>query len=65
MPGLHFRRKPLIEKALSLWTAGRLERMMGRLAEASLDTRQRPALADPIAHRALMAATEMARRREG
>jgi DNA polymerase III subunit delta len=65
MPGLHFRRKPLIEKALSLWTAGRLERMMGRLAEASLDTRQRPALADAIAHRALMAATEMARRREG
>ncbi len=64
MPGLHFRRKPLVEKALSLWTAARLERIMGRLAEASLDTRQRPALADAIAQRALMAATEMVRRRE-
>jgi DNA polymerase III subunit delta len=65
MPGLHFRRKPVIEKALSLWSAVRLEKIMARLAEASLDTRQRPALAEAIAQRALMAATEMARRREG
>ena len=64
MPGLHFRRKPVIEKALSLWSAARLEKIMARLAEASLDTRQRPALADAVAQRALMAATEMARRRE-
>jgi DNA polymerase-3 subunit delta len=65
MPGLHFRRKPLIEKALSLWSAARLEKIMGRLAEASLDVRQRPAVAEAICQRALMAATEMARRREG
>ncbi len=64
MPGLHFRRKPLVEKALSLWSAARLEKIMARLAEASLDTRQRPALADAIAQRALMAMTEMARRRD-
>lgn len=64
IPGLHFRRKPLVEKALSVWTAARLEKIMARLAEASLDTRQRPALGDAIAQRALMAATEMARRRE-
>jgi DNA polymerase-3 subunit delta len=63
MPGLHFRRKPLIEAAVSAWTATRLERIMARLAEASLDTRQRPALAEAVAQRALMAAAEMARRR--
>jgi DNA polymerase-3 subunit delta len=63
MPGLHFRRKPLIEAAVAAWTAARLERIMARLAEASLDTRQRPVLADAVAQRALMAAAEMARRR--
>jgi DNA polymerase-3 subunit delta len=64
MPGLHFRRKPLVEKAVSAWSAGRLERIMARLAEASLETRQRPALAEAIAQRALMAASEMVRRRD-
>ena len=64
MPGLHFRRKPMIEKAVSSWTAARLERIMARLAEASLETRQRPALAEAIAQRALMSASEMVRRRE-
>jgi DNA polymerase-3 subunit delta len=64
MPGLHFRRKTLVEAAVSAWTAARLERMMARLAEASLDTRQRPALAEAVAQRALMAAADMARRRE-
>jgi DNA polymerase-3 subunit delta len=63
IPGLHFRRKALVEAAVSAWTAARLERIMARLAEASLDTRQRPALAEVVAQRALMAAAEMARRR--
>jgi DNA polymerase III subunit delta len=63
MPGLHFRRKALVEAAVSAWTATRLERIMARLAEASLDTRQRPALAEAVAQRALMAMAEMARRR--
>jgi DNA polymerase III subunit delta len=63
MPGLHFRRKALVEAAVSAWTAARLERIMARLAEASLDTRQRPALAEAVAQRALMAMAEMARRR--
>ena len=65
MPGLHFRRKPLVEKAVSAWNAARLERIMARLAEASLETRQRPALAEAIAQRALMSASEMVRRRDG
>ncbi len=63
IPGLHFRRKPLVEAAVSAWTAARLERIMARLAEASLDTRQRPALAEAVAQRALMATAEMAKRR--
>jgi len=63
MPGLHFRRKPLVEAAVAAWTAARLERIMTRLAEASLETRQRPALAEAAAQRALMAAAEMARRK--
>jgi DNA polymerase-3 subunit delta len=63
MPGLHFRRKSLVETAVSTWTAARLERIMARMAEASLETRQRPALAEAVAQRALMAAAEMVRRR--
>ena len=63
MRGLHFRRKSLVEAAVSTWTAARLELIMTRLAEASLETRQRPALAEAVAQRALMAAAEMARRR--
>jgi len=63
MPGLHFRRKQAVEAAVSAWTAARLERIMARLAEASLDTRQRPALAEAVAQRALMATAEMAKRR--
>jgi DNA polymerase-3 subunit delta len=63
IPGLHFRRKPVVEAAVSAWSAARLERIMARLAEASLDTRQRPALAEAVAQRALMATAEMARRR--
>jgi DNA polymerase-3 subunit delta len=64
LPMLHFRRKSLVEAALSAWTAARLERIMAQLAEASLEARRRPALAEPIAQRALMTAAVMARRRE-
>ena len=64
MRGMHFRRERLVKTALSAWTAVRLERIMARLAEASLETRQRPALGDEIAQRALMAAAEMVRRRD-
>jgi len=63
MPGLHFRRKPQIEAAVSAWTAARLERIMAQFAEASLEARRRPALAEAIAQRALMAAAVMARHR--
>ncbi len=65
MPGLHFRRKTSVEAALSAWTAARLESVMAQFAEASLEARRRPALAEAIAQRALLAAAVMARRREG
>jgi len=62
---VHFRRDRLVKTALSAWTSQRLERIMARFAEASLETRQRPTLAEPVAQRALMAAAEMAKRRVG
>ena len=57
--------RALVEAALSAWTAARLERIMAQFAEASLEARRRPALAEAVAQRALMAAAVMARRREG
>jgi DNA polymerase-3 subunit delta len=63
MPGLHFRRKGPIEAAVSAWTAARLEKIMAQLAEASLEARRRPALADAVAQRALMATAVMARQK--
>jgi hypothetical protein len=35
-PPLHFRRKPLVEAALKVWTAARLVRAMEQLADATL-----------------------------
>jgi DNA polymerase-3 subunit delta len=63
-PPVHFRRQAAIEAALNAWTAARLLRVMGQLAEAVLHTRQQPALAATIAGRAMMAAAVTARRRE-
>jgi DNA polymerase-3 subunit delta len=62
---VHFRRERLVKMALSAWTSQRLERIMMRLAEASLDARQRATLAEAVAQRALMAAAEMVKRRAG
>ncbi len=64
IPGLNFRRKTQVEAALAAWTPARLERIMAQLAEASLEVRRRPALAETIAQRALMATATAARRRE-
>ena len=61
---VHFRRERLVKMALSVWTSRRLERIMMRLAEASLEARQRASLAEAVAQRALMAAAEMVKRRE-
>jgi DNA polymerase-3 subunit delta len=63
-PPIHFRRKPLVEAALKNWTAARLARAMSALAEASLESRRQPALAEAIAQRALLQIATAARRRE-
>jgi len=62
-PPIHFRRKPAIEAALRNWTSARLERTMSQLSDAVLETRRQPALAQAIAHRALMAIAVNARQK--
>ncbi len=61
-PPLHFRRKALVEAALKAWSAARLTVAMAELADAVLDSRRRPALADAIAERALLAIATQGRR---
>ena len=63
VPPVHFRRDAAVKAALSAWTAARLERVMAQLAEAALEVRRRPALADAIAQRALLSIAETVRRR--
>jgi DNA polymerase-3 subunit delta len=63
-PFVHFSRKDAVETALRTWTSARLERAMTQLAEAALETRKQPALAEAIAHRTLLALAVNARRKE-
>jgi DNA polymerase-3 subunit delta len=63
-PPVHFSRKAMVEVALRQWSAPRLVRAMEQLADASLETRRLPALADTIAQRALLSIAETARRRD-
>ena len=63
VPPVHFRRKALVERALATWTVARLEKVMAQLAEAALETRRRPALADAIVERALLSIATAARRK--
>lgn len=62
-PRLHFSREGAINSALRLWTAERIMRAMDQLADAALETRKRPALAEAIALRALLAISTGARAR--
>lgn len=61
-PPVHFRRKALVETALKAWSVARLTVAMAELAAAGLESRRRPALADTIAERALLALATQARR---
>jgi DNA polymerase-3 subunit delta len=63
-PPIHFSRKTLVQTALSLWSAKRLERLIGQLGETALEVRQRASLAYPIAHRALLSIASSARRKD-
>ena len=59
-PFVHFSRKVAVEGALRIWTAARLERAMAQLADALLDTRRQPGLAEAIAQRTLLAGGQCA-----
>ena len=63
-PPVHFSRQDAVGAALRAWTAPRLLRAMEQLAEASLEARRQPALADTIAQRTLLSIAVSARRRE-
>jgi len=62
-PFVHFSRKAAVESALRTWSSERLERAMGQLAEALLETRRQPDLADAIAQRTLLSLAVNARRK--
>jgi DNA polymerase-3 subunit delta len=65
VPPLHFKRKSLVESALSAWTSARLQTAMALLAAALLNMRRTPSLADAIGHRALLDVARAGTRRAG
>ena len=62
-PRIHFRRKPLIERALSRLGALALAEALVALGGASLAARRQSPLADAIAERALLSLARMGKRR--
>ncbi|BBF94575.1 DNA polymerase III subunit delta [Blastochloris tepida] len=63
-PPVHFRRKPLIERALEAWSADGLSAAVIDLGKAAAEARKQSALAEAICSRALLSlATNAARRR--
>ncbi|MFD2032647.1 hypothetical protein ACFSKM_24785 [Ancylobacter dichloromethanicus] len=61
-PAIHFRRKPLIEKALRNWSVARLETALFALDDALLAARRNATLGPAIAERALLQVAGQARR---
>jgi DNA polymerase-3 subunit delta len=59
---LHFRRKPIIEQALRVWSTDAIARETNRLQSAILQTRRRPSLEDTIAVQTLLSTTLQSRR---
>ncbi|TCL73072.1 DNA polymerase III subunit delta [Rhizobium sp. BK251] len=62
---LHFRRKPVFEKALRNWTSPAIAREMNRLQAAILSTRKRQSLEDSIALQTLLSTTLQSGRKSG
>jgi len=52
--GIHFKRKPVVERALHHWRLAAINREMRRLSDAVLETRRRPLLEASIARQALL-----------
>jgi len=61
--GIHFKRKPIIEKALRNWNSTDLSRETTRLNAAILQSRQNAALEDNVAIQTLLATTLQSARR--
>jgi DNA polymerase-3 subunit delta len=55
--GIHFKRKPVIEKALRTWTAPAMAREMNRIQAAILQSRQRQSLEESIVLHTLLSTT--------
>jgi len=64
VPPVHFRRRSQIESALEAWSAARLARAMDQLADAALNVRRTPALAETLGQRALLSIAVSARRKD-
>lgn len=60
--GLHFRRKSLVERQLSRWSAAALKEAVARLHAALFDTRIMAGLAEAITAKTLLDLARMARR---
>ena len=60
--GMHFRRKPVIERALSLWAREDIKREMNRLQSAILQSRQNAAIEESVALHLLLSITLQSRR---
>ncbi|MDZ7601493.1 MAG: DNA polymerase III subunit delta [Hoeflea sp.] len=59
--GIHFKRKPILERALRHWRLEAINREMRRLSDAVLETRRRPQLEAAIARQALLRACLLSR----
>ncbi|MEM5470822.1 DNA polymerase III subunit delta [Hoeflea sp. AS60] len=59
--GIHFKRKPVVERALRHWRLDAINREMRRLSDAVLETRRRPHLEASIARQALLRACLLSR----
>ena len=59
--GIHFKRKPVVERALRHWRLEAINREMRRLSDAVLETRRRPHLEASIARQALLRACLLSR----
>jgi DNA polymerase-3 subunit delta len=60
-PAVFFRRKPVMARQLSLWPLPRIDRALGILDDAMLQSRVKPALAKPIVADAFMQIARAAR----
>ncbi|MGF0539775.1 DNA polymerase III subunit delta [Agrobacterium sp. ES01] len=61
--GIHFKRKPVVERALRNWTSTDLAKETSRMLSAILLCRQRPQLEDDIAMQTLLSTTLQSARR--